>query len=164
MLEKYLERLKELDSVVDALMISPADVVTAPWVQYKCKFGCEKYGHSRCCPPNTPTWKETRELLDSYETAILVHDTGWSTTANVSEVSSMLFADGYYKAMAFGAGFCTRCRECLMDGCLHKMEVFPSMEACGIDVFATARKQGLPVEVLPHLMAPHNSYGLILVE
>ena len=73
MLEKYLERLKELDSVVDALIISPADVVTAPWVQYKCKFGCEKYGHSRCCPPNTPTWKETRELLDSYETAILVH-------------------------------------------------------------------------------------------
>ena len=163
MLEKYLNKLIELGEN-DAVIISPADVVTAPWVQYKCKFGCDKFGHSRCCPPNTPTWKETRELLDSYSTAILVHDTGWSTSENVAKVSQMLFFDGFYKAMAFGAGFCTGCEECLMDRCQRKREVFPSMEACGIDVYATARKQGFPIEVIPEITDPHNSYGLILVE
>ncbi|MBQ6601870.1 MAG: DUF2284 domain-containing protein [Eubacterium sp.] len=163
MFEKYTEKLKELGAA-EAVVISPADVVTAPWVQYRCRFGCDKYGHYRCCPPNTPTWKETREILDSYKTAILVRDPGWETGRIVGEVSKMLFFDGYYKAMAFGAGFCTRCKECLMDACPDKMGVFPSMEACGMDVYATARKQNLPCEVLPEIAAPHNAYGLILIE
>ena len=53
--------------------ILPSSVVTAPWVRLKCQFGCVGYGLSHCCPPNTPTHEETRQVLDSYEHALLFH-------------------------------------------------------------------------------------------
>jgi len=37
------------------------------------------------------------------------------------------------------------------------------MEACGIDVFATARAQGLPIHTLRERNEPHNLYGLLLL-
>jgi hypothetical protein len=38
------------------------------------------------------------------------------------------------------------------------------MEACGIDVFATARANGFPIEVLTDRSCPENCYGLLLIE
>ena len=163
MWEKYIDLALELGSA-EVKVIDPAEVVTAAFVQHKCRFGCDRYGKSRCCPPNTPTWKETRDILDCYSVALLSRDTGWETTKIVREVSKALFEDGYYKAIAFGAGFCQLCKECLMDACPDRMKAIPSMEACGIDVFATAHAQGMPCEVVENPMAPHNSYGLICIE
>ena len=53
--------------------ILPSSVVTAPWVRLKCQFGCDGYNYGYCCPPHTPTYEETRKVLDSYHRALLFH-------------------------------------------------------------------------------------------
>jgi predicted metal-binding protein len=40
----------------------------------------------------------------------------------------------------------------------------PSMEACGIDVFTTARSQSFPLKVLRSRKEKGNYYGLLLLE
>ena len=64
---------KQKSNVIDAKIISPADVETASWVRLKCKFGCNGYGQTLVCPPYTPTPKQMREVLDSYKRAVLIH-------------------------------------------------------------------------------------------
>ena len=163
MWSRYLEKAKEMGAQ-EALVISPTAVVTAPWVQHKCQFGCAHYGKSRCCPPYTPTWKATQEILDSYTTALLIHNPGWNTTEIVRTLVHDLFLDGYYKVTGFGSGPCRLCKTCQPESCPHQDIALPSMEACGMDVFATARGLGLPIHVLPNINDPHNCYGLVLVE
>jgi predicted metal-binding protein len=40
----------------------------------------------------------------------------------------------------------------------------PAMEACGIDVFTTVQKAGLPIAVVQTTRQCPNYYGLILVD
>ena len=76
-----------------------------------------------------------------------------------------IFLDGYYKAWSMGSGPCRLCKECHLDGpCKHRDLARPSMEACGIDVFKTARDNGFHIEVLKSLDDERDVYGLILVE
>jgi predicted metal-binding protein len=76
-----------------------------------------------------------------------------------------LFLDGYYKAWSMGSGPCRLCKECdLTTECKHGLEARPSMEACGIDVFKTARDNGFPIEVVRTREDERNIFGLILVE
>ncbi|UCF44650.1 MAG: hypothetical protein JSV99_12255, partial [Planctomycetota bacterium] len=49
-------------------------------------------------------------------------------------------------------------------GCRHPERARPAMEACGIDVFSTVRKVGLPIEVVRTRRQCPNYYGLILVD
>jgi len=53
-------------------LISTQNIVVEPWVQLKCRFGCSKFGKYKTCPPYTPTYQETRELLNCYKSAILL--------------------------------------------------------------------------------------------
>lgn len=164
MWQKYIDKALEMGAT-EVRVIHPRDVVTAAWVKQKCQFGCGKYGHSRCCPPFTPTWKETREVLDEFSVALLVRNTGWNSTDIARELAKMLFLDGYYKALGYGSGSCRLCKTCDLDTCRFPEKLVPSMEACGIDVFATARKQGFPIEVLAgESWEPHNTYCLLLIE
>jgi predicted metal-binding protein len=48
--------------------------------------------------------------------------------------------------------------------CRHPDLARPSMEAAGIDVFATVRAAGLPIEVVRSTDSPQNYYALILVD
>ena len=43
-------------------------------------------------------------------------------------------------------------------------EARPAMEACGIDVFATARRHGFTIEVVRDYKEPQHYFGLVLVE
>jgi hypothetical protein len=38
------------------------------------------------------------------------------------------------------------------------------MEACGIDVYATVRANGFPIEVVEDGACEQNYYGLVLIE
>ena len=163
MFEKYIDMALERGAA-EVQVIDPHEVVTAAFVQHKCRYGCDRYGMSRCCPPHTPTWRETRDILDCYTKGLLIRDPGWGTTAMVGEIGHELFFDGYYKVVGFGAGFCQLCKECSMDACPNRRMALPSMEACGIDVFATAHAFGMPCEVGESLAAPHNAYGLVCIE
>ena len=48
--------------------------------------------------------------------------------------------------------------------CQHPDMARPAMEAAGIDVFATARAAGLPIEVVRSTDSPQDYYCLVLVD
>jgi predicted metal-binding protein len=163
-LERFVERACELGAL-EAKLIDASSIVTAAWVRLKCQFGCGGYGGSHCCPPNTPTPLETQAVIDCYNRAILIHRTKLgSTTKIVIELEREIFLSGFYKAFGFGAGPCSLCRECHPDACMHPEKARPSMEACGIDVYATARNSGYTIDVVKDHSCSQNYYGLILVD
>lgn len=150
---------------VEAKVVKPSSVVTAGWVRLKCQYGCDGYGSSLCCPPNTPTPEATRKIVDGYETALLAHfGARGSATKPMVALEREAFLQGYYSAFAFGAGPCVLCKSCPEEGCAHPDRARPSMEACGIDVYATARGNGYPIQVVREEGSEQNYYGLLLIE
>ena len=162
--KSLVKRIVDLGAV-EAKVVKASSVATAGWVRLKCQYGCGGYGSSLCCPPNTPTPEQTRKIIDGYETALLAHFSvnGTATKAMVT-LERETFLQGYHKAFAFGAGPCLLCKSCHEDGCKHPDRARPSMEACGIDVYATARGNGLPIQVVRDEESEQNYYGLLLVE
>jgi predicted metal-binding protein len=162
--------------VLDAVVVSPREqVFTATWVRLRCQYGCSEYGQCLTCPPYSPTPETTRKMLDEYETAILLHSDDWDVPRAVARaLEPKIFLAGYYKAFAFLCGPCWLCKKCAglkarkdaaaRPACLHPDQARPAMEAAGIDVFATARAAGLPIEVVRAEKCPQNYYALVLVE
>jgi len=169
-IEVYCKEVLEM-GVDGAKMIDPHSVVTAEWVRMKCQFGCPGFGLSHCCPPHTPTPDMTRKVIDSYQKAILLHrrlakgERGNIFNETLVRFEIKIFLGGYYKAWSMGSGPCRLCKECdLTASCKHGYEARPSMEACGIDVFKTARDNGFPIDVVKTHGEERNAFGLILVE
>ena len=91
----------------------------------------------------------------------------------VHDLEKSAFYDGYYKAFGFGGYPCIWCEhqhcvaeeskgivdESLRRKCRHMDLVRPSMEAAGIDVFATAKKVGWVLETIP---CKNKEYGKIV--
>ncbi|HIJ66137.1 MAG TPA: DUF2284 domain-containing protein [Candidatus Hydrogenedentes bacterium] len=148
-----------------AKAISPATVETGAWVRWKCQFGCGGFGSSLVCPPHTPTPADTRVMLDGYRRAVLFEAVRGDAKRIAADLERELFLSGCYKAFGLGAGPCGLCEECAFDrGCRHPYEARPSMEACGIDVFATVRKHGFTIEVIRDHECPQHYFGMVLVE
>jgi predicted metal-binding protein len=162
-----LRMAKKLPGIRGAVIIRPADVETAAWVRLKCQFGCDGYGRCLTCPPYSPSPNETRAILDCYKRAVLLHfDSYANTKRTVAQLERAVFLSGAWKAFGFGAGPCNFCKTCPIEDrqCRHSELARPSMEACGIDVYSTVRKAGLPIEVVKtHRQCP-NYYGLLLVD
>ena len=146
--------------------IDPQDPVFGHWTRYKCKYGCPSYGKNLCCPPHAPSLRETKEIAAEYQIGLLVHfNTSVKTvTKAIAEIEREIFLLGYYKAIGFGAGPCKLCKQCSLESCEFPALARPSMEACGIDVYATARQNGYGVSVLSAKDAQSNCYGLLLIE
>jgi predicted metal-binding protein len=168
--EVYCREALEM-GVDGAKMVDPRSVATAEWVRMKCQFGCHRFGTGLCCPPHTPTPDLTRKVVDSYQRSILIYRklAKDEKTKNFNEIivrlEMKIFLDGYYKAWSMGSGPCRLCKVCDSNApCKHAQEARPSMEACGIDVFKTARDNGFPIEVLKTREEDRNLLGLILVE
>ncbi|MHB0980788.1 MAG: DUF2284 domain-containing protein [Thermoleophilia bacterium] len=166
-----VDRLEILDGVARDLgfrrttSISPADVVTAPWVELKCRFGCGGYGKGGQCPPRSPRADDTRAVLSSYSRALLVE--GEPPTADFHRrmlaLERAAFLGGSQRVLAFVAGPCRLCSDCEPDACRHPAEARPSMEAGGIDVYATAATAGWRLEPVPDRESPATYVGLLLV-
>ncbi len=165
LLDKFCKLARKLGAK-GAKVVSTKHVFTSPWVRWKCQYGCGGYGQRLTCPPYSPSPEETRKVLDSYETAILIHCSGeWGdVTGIVVQVEREIFLSGYYKAFALGAGPCDLCTKCNLKECKYSEKARPSMEASGIDVFKTARRARLPIKVLTSTKCQPNYYGLVLVE
>lgn len=149
----------------EAKIIPAESIATAPWVRLKCQFGCGGFNSSCCCPPHTPTPEQTRSVIDCYRKALLAHFDGVTgVTKVIVKLEREIFLSGYYKALGFGAGPCNICKECPGDWCRHPEKARPSMEGCGIDVYATARAAGYPIEVVKNRKCEENYYGLVLIE
>lgn len=161
---------------LDAVVVSPPkQVFTAVWVRLRCQYGCSEYGQCLTCPPYSPTPKTTRKMLDEYGTAILLHGNQWNLIREIAQALELeIFLAGYYKAFAFLCGPCDLCKKCVCVAagpkqgkaikCKHPDLARPAMEAAGINVFATARSAGLPIEVVRSTDSPQNYYALVLVE
>lgn len=149
----------------EARIIDAATISTAAWVRLKCQFGCELYGVGFCCPPRTPSPFEMREVIACYAKALLFHCTKPGSLSRIAyDLEREVFLSGFYKAIGLGAGPCRLCRKCPPEGCRHGDRARPSMEACGIDVYATVRANGYPIEVLKDESCRGNFYGLVLID
>ena len=169
--QQHLAALKKRGAA-DVVEIDAAAVVVADWVLEKCKFGCAGYNQCLTCPPHSPSPEEMRKVLSGYRRALLVH-----FVANIQSVrewpplrkilagaEKTLFLDGFERAWALAAGPCELCPECDLAQCRHPGQARPAMEACGIDVYSTARAAGLPIAVVASRDEPINLYCLLLVD
>ena len=148
-----------------AKVIAAPSVETGHWVRWKCQFGCDGFGSSLVCPPHSPTPAETRAMLDQYQRAVLFETPPGQAKTIAVRLEREVFLAGYYKAFGLGAGPCSLCDTCAFDqGCRHAEEARPSMEACGIDVFATVRKHGFTLNVVRNHSDPQHYFGVVLVE
>jgi len=162
--DSFIGRACELGAAA-AKVIDPKSIITGTWVRMKCQFGCSGYNSSCCCPPRTPAPEKMREIIDCYTTAILIHGDDYRIQNNlVANLEREIFLSGYHKALGLGAGPCKLCQKCSIEKCIHPESARPSMEACGIDVYATAGLNGFPIEVVKDRSCDQNSFGLILVE
>jgi predicted metal-binding protein len=146
--------------------VKPAEVVTAEWVRFKCQYGCGGYGACLTCPPHSPTPQQTRRLLDEYCVAYLIW---WGAESGGRQVLGAIerevFLTGWYRALALAEGPCMLCEPCPLElPCRHPYQARPSMEACGIDVYETARRAGFPLQVVTCREDTPNYYSLLLVE
>lgn len=151
---------------VRAVPIDPENIVTAPWVRVKCRFGCPQYDQGLACPPHGRDATETAALLKCYGTAILLEGEPPDREfhSRLLALENRAFLSGHPKALAFGAGPCLVCDDCPEDGnCRCPEKARPSMAASGIDVFTTARSAGIPLSPVPR-KGDHVRYiGLLLV-
>lgn len=175
-LEKY--RCAALEWGATAVkLINPSTVVTAPWVRWKCQYGCAGYNERYTCPPDSPTWDQTRDLLASYQRALLFHleapssldrgKSGREFLDKLVELEGEIFKDGYYKAFVLLAGPCQICKQCAKSKglpCNFRAKARPCMEACGIDVFQTVRNNEFEVVPLRERSETRNIFCLMLVD
>jgi predicted metal-binding protein len=164
-LEKYVRLAKEL-GMVNAVLISPADIFFDPRAVLKCRWGCEYYSEDsiRCGTRNT-TFDERCRMVRNYAHILLVHshDAGALSRA-VLQIERAAFLDGNYFAFAVRA--CNLCGVCAVkDGgtCVSPEKVRPCDQAFGIDVYRTVRVLGLDCEVLQSREDVQNRYGFVLL-
>jgi predicted metal-binding protein len=172
-MRKYLKKAEKL-GVSWAKLIHPKDVVTGEWVRLKCQYGCGGYGTCLTCPPYSPTPEYTRKMLGEYSKAlILVYDLSPDSRERgirrrmrkqIASLEREMFLDGYYKAFGMACGPCNLCRSCdVGQPCRFENLARPSMEACGIDVYATLANAGYKLKVIKSLNQMCHFCGLILV-
>jgi len=171
MYRKSIEELKNRAVKLDASeskVIEAKTIKTAAWVRYKCQFGCSGFAEGLTCPPYSPTPDETQKILNSFKKAILIHCQSGSKvdiSKIVIKIEREAFLAGYYKALGMGAGPCRLCTQCNLKGeCRHREEARPSMEACGIDVYATARNNGFTIDTLDSTRCRADYFGIVLIE
>jgi len=155
----------------DARPIRSKDIVVRDWVRLKCQFGCDDYGRLLTCPPNTPTPEELRRVLNEYRWAILLKFGGDGYEDDLTRIHDLIvkiereaFLKGHYAAFGFSSGPCPYCEGCNLERCKHPDLARPSMEGCGIDVFATVKKAGLDLRVMKNRNEKPTYYSLLLVE
>ena len=160
--------------ITRAKIIHPKTVTVGDWVRLKCQYGCGGYNKYLTCPPYSPTAKYTRKMLDEYTKGLLMQiediparkEAGMSRKLKkiVADLEREIFLDGYYKAFGMTSGPCRLCPRCnTKKGCKYPYQARPAMEACGIDVYQTARNNGFKLEVVKQEDACCSYITLILI-
>ncbi|MCO7123800.1 DUF2284 domain-containing protein [Ihubacter massiliensis] len=162
-MKKYFDLLSRL-GMDEAKVIDARTVKTAAWTRYRCQYGCDCYGTNLCCPPYTPDYDRTQKMLDAFNKGILFTSRCGDIKQAAVALSRELFLDGYYKTIAFGSGPCMLCSTCSLNRCRFPKKTIPSMEGCGIDVFATVRANGYEIDVVTEKGADGRYFGLVLFE
>jgi len=166
---KKLRRLSQLALEMGSLhtkIISVKTIITAPWVSLKCQYSCCKFGVSNICPPDAPTFRDTRAVIDSYEKAILIRGNDKAVVSKIAlDTEKEAFISRCYKAFAYYAGPCKLSLE--EEESIDFIEDLPKrpfLEGAGIDVFQTVRNNGFRAEIITSPGMTPNYFSLVLVE
>ena len=175
---KDIERLAAAAGFADLRWVDGSEIVVAQWVRMKCRFACDEYGHAVGCPPNTPPVEECAAFFNEYRRVAVIHiqkaGDDWAelkkwkkeVNAGLLELERQVFLAGNHKALVFYPGDCSLCPECVSrpEDCRFPESSRPTPEALAVDVFATARKLGYPINALTDRSQMMDRYALLLVE
>ena len=173
-LERYINKAQEM-GITKAKIIDPKTVVVGNWVRLKCQYGCSGYGKYLTCPPYSPTPDYTQKMLSDYSRGLLMQIENIPPSmepkirlklkTTVAKLEREIFLDGFYKAFGMTSGPCSFCRTChVAKPCKYPEQARPAMEACGIDVYQTARNNGFTLEVVQSEDLPCSYLSLILID
>ena len=176
-----LAKLGKKYNIHEILPLNSDDICVAPWVRLKCKYGCDRYGKSWCCPPETPTSDEMQLILEDYRKALLlcgvvkngnfyrdnqkkrrVQVNTWKGTLALER---QLFLAGYYKAFSLVSENCALCKTCTYPKeCKFPKDRRPSVEFCSIYIFQKLENINRQFEIAKNVTAEFNCYSIILLE
>ena len=164
-MEEYVNLAKEL-GLINAILISPQDIFFDPRAILKCRWGCEDFfQNSIRCHTRDTTYQERIEMVKSYKNILLAHSHDPRTLSKaVLEIERTAFLNDHY--FAFAIRTCNFCKICAIqegNSCPTPEKVRPCDQSFGIDVYKTARNQGLPCEVLRNKNDIQNRYGFVLI-
>jgi predicted metal-binding protein len=165
-MEKYIRLAKDL-KMLNAMLISPREIVFDIRAILKCRWGCDDFfqQNTKCDTRNT-TFQERVEMINGYHTILLLHShEARELSQAVLEIERVAFLDGYYFAFAIRA--CNLCQDCAVKrgmSCPTPEKIRPCDSSIGIDVYRTARNLGLPCEVLQNRGEVQNRYGFVLLD
>jgi predicted metal-binding protein len=176
--KKELQTIFERHSFTDFKWMNAKDMVIAHWVRFRCVFGCSSYGKSCMCPPNIPTIEECAKMLSEYNDVAVFHlekqlaspeeIKSWRRDINLKMVKleKDVFLSGYYKTLVVTFASCDLCESCsgTRSDCKNPQIARPTAEALGIDVYATVRNIGYPIQVLKDHSEAMNRYAFLLIE
>lgn len=164
--KKYIETAKK-KGMVDALIISPADICFDIRTQLKCAWGCDRqFIPNAKCDNRGITYEERVKMVKQYKTILLLHSHDVQQLGKVVlEIEKTAFLDGYYLAFAVNAcHICNKCQAMKGNDCLHPEKVRPCACLFGMDIYKTVRKLELPCEVLQDKKTTENRYGFVLID
>lgn len=144
----------------------PADkIVVSPRPVWKCRT-CPNYQNSPSCPPYAPSWKDTRDWIRFFQTAIIVKFqidmAGFETEKRevlgyLLKKEQIFFNEGHPFAFALFPGNCNLCEECEFKRggtCKDPTKIRPSVDAVGIEIKSIVR-----IDFSESVL-----YGLILID
>jgi len=166
-------KVGEKYKIDEAMIIYTSKIEVRDWVTLRCKYGCEKYGQSHSCPPNSVPTEKMRTVLKEYKRAILIasktknlEDQGRMRDALI-EMEKALFLKNYYKAFALVPGSCEKSEDCSAKNgkeCTHSKDKRPCIEGTGIDVFNLVTKYKKSIQPIADKNKSFESYGIILLD
>jgi predicted metal-binding protein len=177
-LHSRMESLFEKHKFNDYKWIDPQNIVVAQWVRMKCMFGCNEYGKTATCPPSVPIVSECERFFKEYSEAVIFHFDkvvdkpedrfAWTRKTNkkLLELEREIFLAGFQKAFLLFLDSCNFCKKCTgtREECKHPKSARPTPEALGVDVFATVKQIGYPIEVLPDYSQKMNRYAFLFIQ
>jgi predicted metal-binding protein len=163
---KYITLAKK-KKMIDAMLISPANICFDIRTQLKCAWGCDRQltPNAKCDNRGT-TYDERVKMVKQYKNILLLHSHDIAQLGNVLlEIEKTAFLDGYYLAFAISAcHFCKQCQAIKGKDCIHPEKIRPCACLFGIDLYKTVRKLGLPIDVLQDKKSIENRYGFLLID
>lgn len=175
---KKLEEKFRAHGFTDFRWINPKKIITGHWVRMKCMFGCREYGRTGSCPPNLPSVSECEKFFSEYREALIFHFEkkvakpedrfAWTRKTNLKllKLEREIFLSGYEKAFLLFMDSCNICKECeaSREKCKEPKLSRPTPEAMAVDVYATVREAGYPIEVLSEYTQKMNRYAFLMIE
>jgi predicted metal-binding protein len=177
-IRKELEKIFKRNGYGDYKWIDPKRIVVAQWARMKCMFGCKNYGKCGTCPPNTPSVPECKEFFRGYKACVVFHfgkrvakpedRFAWTREVNrkLLKLEREIFLLGFYKVFLLFMDSCNLCEECpgVRQLCKNPKMSRPTPESMAMDVFATVRKIGYPIDVLFDYKQEMNRYAFLFIE